>query len=135
MKLSKCELCLSNFILSNIKNKIVLNHSRGFILLVICFVTDTNEHEWTFCSLPHGIHSYLHCSHSIRNTNLLFHFVNFKFSVRIISKIISPELPLIIVPCFKPSHHRMMIGLFNNILICPFFFFRWVYIKWYGILF
>jgi hypothetical protein len=103
--LFKAKLGFSDFFSLDIEDIVVLNNVELFVLVPLVSVADPYHHKFIFFNLPHCIDGYLKILHAIRYSHLLVYLVNAKFTLRIVSKIIGFEIPLLILSCFKPAHH------------------------------
>jgi len=124
--LSKAELSLSNRTGFDVHNVIVLGDSKFLVFVFLSLVTDAYQHKEVSCSFPHCVQGTLHVGHIIRESDLLLDSVGFvsnDFTYFVFSQIVRSEIPFLIMSGFKPSYHRVMVGLLDDILISPFFVF------------
>lgn len=103
--------------------------------MLFCFVRIANKHKTILFSLPHSCHSNLKVLYTILYSHLLFQYKLIIFSLWIVSQIICLESPLIIMSCFKPCHHWMIICLSYQIFVCPLIVFRLILVEWFWLWF
>ena len=123
MVLSERELGFSDDSSLDVHDVIILNDSQIFVLVFFIFVADTDKHETVSCCFPHCIQSALNVRKVVRKTDFLFESVRFvadRFSFFVFSQIVGSEVPFLVMSDFEPSHHWMMVGLLDYVLVCPF---------------
>lgn len=107
-----------------VEDVVVLNDIKLFIFVVLfILVADTDQHEAVFGGFPHSVHGTLKISNTIWNTDFVLNFVDIELALRIISNVISLKVPELIMTGLEPAHHRVLIGLLGNVLVCPFVLF------------
>lgn len=97
--------------------------------MILSLVADTDQHETVLGALPKSVEGHFHFGHVVRNTNLLWKLVNGELAFRIVSHVISFELPFVIVSGLEPSDHRVLVGFFNLMLVRPLVIFGFIHIK------
>lgn len=60
----------------------------------------------------------------------MLELVNIQLSVGIISQIIGPEFPFVVLSGFEPCHHRVLVGLLCDVLVSPFVVFGVENVEW-----
>jgi hypothetical protein len=128
---SETEFRLSDSSFLGIANVVVLNYVQLFIFFVVTFVANADKHENVFGGFPHCVHGDLLFCHVVLNSHLLRESVNIVLSVGVISKIISLEHPLLIVPSFKPANHWVWVTFFGDVLMSPFIILCLIDIEWF----
>jgi hypothetical protein len=103
---SKRKFSLTNGSCLGIKDVIILNNIKILVFMILfSLVANANQHETIFCGFPHCVHGALNVSDTIRDTDFVFDFVDVEFAFRVISEVVSFEVPVLVVTGLKPAYH------------------------------
>lgn len=103
--IAKMEFGLTKISCRYVENVIILNDSKFFIFMIISLVCDAHHHKFIGSDFPHCVKSTLYLFQTIRLAKSLFNIVGFVGSFWIISQIISPKIPIEVIPAPKPCYH------------------------------
>lgn len=74
-------------------------------MILFSLVANANQHKTIFCGFPHCVHGALNVRDTIWDTDFVFDLVDVELSFRVISEVVSFEVPVLVVTGLKPAYH------------------------------